>query len=55
MKPRLYLRLKPGHANPLLIVLFGVCFVMLPTGMCHAAGNGECGSSGVARDESRKE
>jgi hypothetical protein len=57
MKPRLYLRLKPGQATSLLIVLvlFGVSFVMLPTDMCRAGGNGECGPSGVDRDESRKE
>jgi hypothetical protein len=58
MKPRLYLRLKPGQANSPLIDLVrsGVSSAMLPiSAKCRAAGNGECGLSGVARDENRKE
>ena len=58
MKPRLYLQLKPSQATSLLIDLIrsGVSLAMLPiSAMCRAAGNGECGLSGVARDGNRKE
>ena len=58
MKLRLYLRLKPSQTTSLLIDLVrsGVSSAMLPiSAKCRAAGNGECGLSGVARDENRKE
>ena len=57
MKPRSYLRRKPGQATSLLVLRlpFGVGFVVLPmSASCRAAGKGQCGLSGVDRDESSK-